>query len=67
MVRVMTKKEMLEVLVDASSIRDKEKAIRLGMKRTYESIARVYDHFMNCGVEANFCVALLTGLTNANR
>lgn len=64
---VMTKKEMLEVLVNASNIRDKEKAIRLGLKRRYESIARVYDHYLNCGVEANFCVALLTGLSNAKR
>lgn len=63
----MTKREMLEVLVDASNIRDKEKAIRLGLTRKYESIARVYGHFINCGVEANFCVALLTGLSNANR
>lgn len=24
------------------------------------------DHNLYCGVEANFCVALLTGLSNAN-
>ena len=63
----MTKKEMLEVLVNASNIRDKEKAIRLGLKRKYESIARVYDHYLNCDVDANFCVLILTGLSNANR
>jgi hypothetical protein len=63
----MTKKEMLEVMIDASNIKDKEKAIRLGLKRRYESIARVYDHFLNRGVEANFCIALLTGLSNAKR
>ena len=63
----MTKKEMLEVMINASNIRNKEKAIKLGLTRKYESIARVYDHFMNCGVEANFCVHLLTGLSNANR
>lgn len=63
----MTKKEMLEVMIDSSNIRDKEKAIRLGLNRRYESIARVYDHFLNCGVEANFCIALLTGLSNAKR
>lgn len=63
----MTKKRMLEEMIDASNIRDKEKAMKYGLKRKAESIARVYDYFSAGLVHPNFCVHVLTGLSNANR
>lgn len=59
MVRVMTKKDMLEEMISASNIRDKEKAMKYGLRRKAESIARVYDYFSVGVVEPNFCVHVL--------
>ena len=63
---VMTKKDMLKEMIDASNIRDKEKAMKYGLKRKVESIARAFDFYQAEEVSANFCVHVLTGLSNAN-
>lgn len=63
---MVTKKDMLSVLIDASSIKDKEKAMRYGLKRKVESIARAFDFFQAGEVSADFAVHVLTGLYNSS-
>lgn len=62
----MTKKDMLKVLIDASNIKDKEKAMKYGLKRKVESIARALDFFQAGEVSADFAVHVLTGLSNTS-
>ena len=63
---MVTKKYMLSVLIDASSIKDKEKAMRYGLKRKVESIARAFDFYQAGEVSADFAVHVLTGLCNTS-
>ena len=63
---MVTKKDMLKILIDASEVKDKEKAMKYGIKRKAESIARCMDFYLAGQVTADFAVHVLTGLINAS-
>ena len=58
----MTKFEMLKVLIQNSTFRDRGYVFRRANSRKKENIANCYESYLKGEVSADFAISVLTGL-----